>query len=439
MKNGWQFYQDIWQPAALAVSSMERHGLALDVEMCRLRAAECVAKQEEIGRQLNEWAGKEINWGSPKQKAEFFYTTRGWPVPPVSGNVRAVKRTKAGKNPTDEAAVLHLARSVSSDRDRQHLRLYCGYPDIKAKEHELSWKQAAKLQGFYEGLPQHAEVDGRVHTQLAALTRTGRLTSRNPNLQQIPPSVRDVFVAEPGRILLSFDYSALEWVVLAHIVAKRYADTSLADEIRDGRDPHQATADGMTARLGRPVTRAAAKILNYRSLYGGEAAGLAMQLETSVEIAEELTAAFEEARPGVAQWFLDAKDYVKTRSHCRTLLGRFLPIPEVKYIYLYKGKERDPKGALRKALNYPIQGSAADIVSMAMVRCSEHFNSTLQALGSRLLLQIHDELLFSVPEGWADAAAEVIKTEMEGCLKGVTEFLAPLKVEGGRGLRWGDC
>jgi DNA polymerase-1 len=433
VKDGWQFYQDVWQPAARAVSNMEQHGLQLDVELCNQRAAECVAKQEEIGRQLNEWAGKEINWASPKQKAEFLYGDRGWSVPGVCGNVRAVKGTKRDARPTDEMAVLHLARTVGSESDRHHLRLYCGYPDIRAKEHEPSWKQAAKLQGFYQGLPAHAEVDGRVHTQLAALTRTGRLTSRNPNLQQIPPSVRDVFVAEPGRILLSFDYSALEWTVLAHIVAKRYQDTSLADELRDGRDPHQATADGMTARLGKPVSRNAAKIINYSINYGKTAQGLAIQLEVTESEAGEMLDAFSEARPGIAQWLRDAADYVKTRGYCRTLLGRFLPIPEI------RGDRYKRQQGERKALNYPIQGSAADIVSMAMVRCSEQLNQPLRATGSRLLLQIHDELLFSVPEESADEAAALIKIEMEGCLRDVTEFCAPLKVEGGRGLRWGDC
>lgn len=434
MKNGWAFYGEVWQPAALVVSDMEDTGLALDVELCRKRAAECALTQEEIGRQLNEWAGKEINWASPKQKAELFYQDRGWAVPPVCGNVRAIKRTKAGKAPTDEAAVLHLARSLECVRDRQALRLYCGYPDIRARSNETNWKQAEKLRGFYEGLTKHVSTDGRIHTQLGALTRTGRLASRNPNLQNVPPVVRDVVVAEPGRTLVAFDYAALEWRILAHIVAKRYGDMSLVEEIREGRDPHQATADGMEKRLGKQVTRAAAKILNYSINYGKTAKGLAIQLEVTEEEAEQMLEAFREARPGVARWLSDAVDYVKTRGYCRTLLGRFLPIPEV------RGDRFARQGAERKALNYPIQGSAADIVSMAMVRCSERYNDRLRRMGSLLLLQIHDELLFSVPQcrDLEDIAAEM-KMQMETCLDGLTEFLCPLAVEMGSGERWGSC
>jgi DNA polymerase-1 len=433
VKTGWDFHNSVWHRAALVVSRMEAHGLSLDADLCRQREQECITQQQEIGELLNGWAGKEINWASPKQKAEFFYGDRGWDVPNTCGNVRAVKRVKPGARPTDEMAVLNLARSVPSQDDRHHLRLYCGYPDVKAKEHEVSWKTAEKLKGFYAGLPEHAAIDGRVHTQLGALTRTGRLASRNPNLQNVPPIVRGVFIAETGRTLVAYDFSSLEWRILAHIVAKRYGDSTLVEEIRQGRDPHQATADGMTERLGKPVSRAAAKIINYSINYGKTEKGLAIQLEVSEQEAGEMLEAFGEARPGVARWLDDAKDYVKTRAYCRTLLGRFLPIPEI------KGNRWDRMAAERQALNYPIQGSAADIVSMAMIGCSEMFNQRLQGLGSRLLLQIHDELLFSVPEENAEEAGAEIEARMVGCLEGVTEFLCPLQVEGGSGERWGDC
>jgi DNA polymerase-1 len=432
VKNGWQFYEQVWQPATRVVSQMESHGLLLDPDLCRARAEDCVTEQQRIGEQLNTWAGREINWGSPKQKAEFFYDTRGWPVPPICGNTRAVKRVQPGKRPTDEMAVLHLARTLPNEQDREHLRLLQGYPDVKAREHELSWAKIKTTKQFYEQLPKHAEVTGRVHTQLGALARTGRLTSKNPNLQNQPPSVRDVFRAGPGLVFLDYDFSGLEWRILAHIVAKRYDDTSLADEIRDGRDPHQSTADEMTQKLGQPVSRAAAKILNYRSIYGGASKGLAVQLGISDEQAEELTTAFELARPGVARWFQDAKEYVRTHGHCRTLLGRFLPLPEI------RGNRWDRLAAERQALNYPIQGSAADIVSMAMIKTSELYNDRLREMGVRLVLQIHDELLFEVPEGAVEAAGEEIKKQMEGCLEGF-DFRAPLAVEGGSGLTWGDC
>jgi DNA polymerase-1 len=433
MRNGWDFYQQVWGKAALVVSSLEAAGLRLDADLCRQREQECITQQTEIGAKLNEWAGKEINWASPKQKADYLYGDRGWPVPGVAGNVRAVKRVKPGARPTDEMAVLHLARTAGTAEDRHHLRLYVGYPDVHAKADEVSWKTAEKLRGFYAALPAHAAVDGRVHTQLSASTRTGRLASKNPNLQNVPPVVRSVFTAEPGRLLLSYDFSSLEWRILAHIVAKRYGDTTLVDEIREGRDPHQATADGMTERLGKPVSRGAGKIINYSINYGKTEKGLAVQLEVSEPEAGEMLEAFADARPGVAQWLEDAKDYVRTRAHCRTLLGRYLPIPEI------KGNRWDRMAAERQALNYPIQGSAADIVSMAMISCSELFNERLRALGSRQLLQVHDELLFSVPVENAEEAGEEIAARMVGCLEGVTEFLCDLAVEGGRGERWSDC
>jgi DNA polymerase-1 len=433
VKTGWDFHNSVWHRAALVVSRMEAHGLALDADLCRQREQECITQQQEIGELLNAWAGQEIKWNSPKQKAEFFYDQRGWPVPPVCGNVRAVKRTRPGKRPTDETAVLHLARGLPDGRDRSHLRLYCGYPDVKAKEHEVSWKTAEKLKGFYAGLPKHAAIDGRVHTQLGALTRTGRLASKNPNLQQIAPTIKDVFVASPGHVFLEFDYDALEWRILGHILAKRYGDFSIVNETKEGVDPHKSTADGMTAKLGRPIHRPAGKILNYSVNYKKTAQGLAVQLEVPESEGEALLEAFFEARPGIGRWQADAWDYTQTRKYCRTLLGRFLPVPEA------GGSRWDRMKAERKAVSFPIQGSAADIVNVASIACSEMYNNTLRELGSRLLLQVHDSLLFEVKEANADEAAVEIRARMTSCLEGVTEFLCPLSVSGGRGLRWGDC
>jgi DNA polymerase-1 len=412
---------------------MERHGVGLDQSLCVERERECIEQQAIIGAELNEWAGREINWASPKQKAEFFYDVKGWPVPPVCGNTRAVKRVRPGARPTDEAAVIHLAKTCQSPSDQARLRLYCGWPDIKAKEHELSWKKYEKLKGFYQGLPQHAAVDGRVHTQLAAMTRTGRLTSKNPNLQQITPRVKDVFVASPGKTFLEFDFKALELCVLAHIIAKRYDDFSLANELADGADPHQITANELSRILGTSVSRNHGKIINFSINYGKTAKGLSIQLGCSEEEAEALLEAFAEARPGVGQWLRDAVDYVRVREHCRTLLGRFIPIPEI------RGDRFQRQGADRKALNYPIQGSAADIVSAAMIRCSELYNPVLRGLRCQMLLQVHDSLLFEVGETEADDATEEIEKCMVTCLADVSEFLCPLAVTRGRGARWGEC
>jgi DNA polymerase-1 len=411
---------------------MESHGLGLDPDLCRQRAQECQEQQQAIGEQLNQWAGREINWGSPKQKAEFFYGTRGWPVPPVCGNTRAVKYVKAGKRPTDEMAVLHLARTLQNQEDRKHLRLLQGWPDVKAREHEPSWAKLKTTKQFYEALPAHAEATGRVHTQLGALARTGRLTSKNPNLQNQGPEIKDVFIAPEGCVFLEMDYSALELCILAHIVAKRYGDNSLAQEIEKG-DIHQATADGMTAKLGRPVSRAAAKILVYSLNYGKTAKGLAAQLGVSEDEAEDLINALLAAKPGVAQWLVDAVDYVKTHGYVRTLLGRYVPVPEIHANRFTRQK------AERLALNYPIQGSAADIVSVAMRDCSELYNGRLRDMGSKLVLQVHDSLLWTCPSNVvADVRAEV-ETRMTGCLEGLVDFRCKLSVAGGTGRSWGEC
>lgn len=431
--NGYDFYSRIWLPAAQAVSSMEEHGLHLDTAECDRAAAECLEKRAAIADQLNEWAGCELNWASTKQKAAYLYDVRGWPVPPICGSVKGVKQTRRDKRPVDEVALHWLAENVPDDADRAALRLLVGWRDVKEREHESSFRGEHNLVGFFRGLPEHARLDGRVHPSLAATTKTGRLASTNPNLQNQPPIVRRVFIAPEGHLLIAADFSGLEWRILGHIIARRYKDFSIVEETRAGIDPHQATADSMTQAVGWEVSRAYGKILNYAINYGKTEKGLAIQLGVSEAQAVQLLEAFFAARPGVARWLTDCVEYARQRGYCRTLLGR--------YRYLdYSGASRWQQYALdRQAKNSPIQGSAADIVSVAMIRCSEHNNDVLRSLQVRQILQIHDELLFECPADRVDDAAEEIQKQMAHCLEGVCEFLCPLETSKGVGVNWAEC
>lgn len=439
---GYDFYRRLWGPAALAVTAMEARGLGLCTFSCDVGAAQCRQEIAGIEEQLNTWAGTEVKWGSPKQVAEFFYDVKGWQVPTECGSVRAVKLVKDGKRPADEVACHRLAESVPEQVDREHLRLYAGWRDQPAKADTPAWKILTKRAQFYEGLPKHVASDGRIHPQLGASTETGRLSSRNPNLQNQPASVRWVFVPKKGYSLMAYDYSGLEWRILAHILAARYQDFSLVDDIKAGIDPHSATAKrmyGLECDVGdvkalHPEERAAAKIINYSVNYGKTAVGLAIQLGITVEAAEQLLAAFYGTNPGIRQWHWDAVDLARNTGYSRTLLGRYRFLDDIRARNSYVRQKAE-----RLALNTPIQGSAADIVAAAMVACSEEFNPVLRKMGVRQVLQIHDELLFEVPQGLEEEAGAEVETRMVSALEPHREFLCPLAVDGAWGPNWMEC
>jgi DNA polymerase-1 len=249
-------------------------------------------------------------------------------------------------------------------------------------------------------------------------TETGRLSSRNPNLQQIPKvkDFRKAFIPAEGHKLIVLDYAGLEWRVLAHILVYRYDDWSLVDEIKAGIDPHTATGEKMG------VDRHTAKILNYSINYGKSPTGLSLQLGIPMQKAKDTLAGFFRARPGIKRFHEDITEYARRSGFVRSLLGR----------YRYLDFNGNPRKAERQALNV-IQPAATDIVVCAMLkqdRVNRHNNA-------RLILQVHDELVVECPKENAEATLEATKKAMTNALVGVREFCCPLDVDGGIYDSWG--
>ncbi len=455
VKDGLSWYERYWRPCELVISDIEARGVPLDLELCPRKAVETQGEIDALTIQLRGWAGQDINWASPKQVAQFLYgtapaaatktgpviTPKGFDLPPVGGTLRAVQVRDEEETPTGGAALRYLADHAEDPTDREGL------------ETLLEWKDRSKLRAFWEGLPKHA-VNGRIHPQLGPNTETGRLSCKNPNLQQQPPDVREAFVAPEGYQLMELDYDALEWRILAHVLAHR-GDSSLLDEVLAGIDPHSATAVRMglcsgaveTVKEQNPKARADAKILNYSINYGKTGRGLGVQIRDrdgnpiGEQAGQALLDGFYKARPGIAKFHRDIITYAKANGYVRSLLGRRRYIPELQDERRWM-QERG--GRLAKNV---IQNCATDIVVLAMLRVNTNpeleslgwYSKELAELDCQLILQIHDSLLFQVPTANAAQARTVAARLMETCLEGVRDFLCPLGVSGGFGTNWGAC
>lgn len=465
--NAFDFYKDLWLPSELVISDIEANGVMLDPQVCEEEYERLAAELHPIEIFLDEWAGRDVNWRSPKQIAQVLYHEKGFTPPPVKGTLKAVQLTSEGEEPTGEASLQYLADHCEDEDDKEALWEL------------LKFKKLSREAMFSRDLPDYMDSAGHIHCGLDPKTETGRLAAKNPNLQQIPspgdvlreimglpePRVRQAFIASPGHVLLCLDYSGLEWRILAHILAQRYDDYSLVNDIKDGVDPHSATAQRMGQAFPNgifgpaaaipiadikkrfPHLRAIAKILNYSINYGKTGAGLGVQIRDEAgnpigkDAGQQLIDGFLAANPGIARFHEDITQYGKERGYVRTLLGRYRYIPQLRA----KKRWLFNKGR-RLALNTPIQGSAADIVTAAMLRCNPvahpelvntpWYSAALDQLGARLILQVHDELLFEVPEENAVPAMAVAVQLMENCLVGLRDFKCPLDVDGGIGPNW---
>lgn len=410
------FYDEVWNPSLYVLGEAERNGFDLDPDVCDTAVRELRLESEQLENELAAWTGNpELNWNSPKQVQKLLYETMGFNVPPVCGSLKAVKRTKKGKYPTDEAALTYLAQHDTDAR-----------PLLKVLEYKKSLKTIQRL----EKLPTFRDSSGRIHYQLSPSTDTGRLSAKNPPIQQIPKSetLRSAFVAGPGYKLVVADYSALEMRILAHFLAAKFDDWTLANDLAS-EDFHQATADRLS------ITRDMAKCVNYSVNYGKSAKGLAAQLDIHEDEADDILEAYYEAYPAITRWQIYCESYAQRNGFIRTLSGRYRHIPEIKEQY-YRGS------GYRKAINTPIQGSAADLVTAAMLKTNAapikelqekgHFNETLHNLCARFVCQVHDELIFRVPEENADAA----KAEVQRCMETAIPLLVPVPVEAHIGDNW---
>jgi DNA polymerase-1 len=399
---------EIELPLVRVLRETEQAGIKLDTRLLEEAARTIRADAEQLERDIWELAGEEFMIGSTQQLAEVLFVKLG---------LSRKRRGKTGFS-TD-------ARVLQAIRDE--------HPIVGKVER---WRELTKLaQTYLEPLPNWIDPrDGRLHTTFQQTnTATGRLSSINPNLQNIPIRtetgrvIRRCFVAEPGNVLLSVDYSQVELRVLAHIAGEEV----LKDIFRRGEDVHTETASAVFELPPEQLDvgmRSKAKMVNYGIVYGLSAYGLADRLQIDQGEAQEFIDRYLERFPAVAQFMKDAVVQAEQHGYVSTLFGRRRQIPEIR-----ARNWQTRKLGERLAVNSVIQGTAADIIKVAMV----HAHDALRAAGlqTRTILQIHDELLFEGPAEEADAAREIVCREMVAA----AVIDPPLVVEAGVGLNWLDA
>jgi DNA polymerase-1 len=407
------FYETVERPLAGIVAEMERAGVKVDkVELKRL-SEDFAQRMAAYEREITILAGHEFNIGSPKQLGDVLFGELGLP---------GGKKGKTGAYGTDAAILEQLA--LTHDLPRR----------------VLDWRQLAKLKSTYADalVGQIKPASGRVHTCFQmAVTSTGRLSSTEPNVQNIPirteegRKIRRAFVAEPGNLLLSADYSQIELRLAAHM-----ADIdALKDAFRGGIDIHALTASevfGVPVEGMDPNTRRRAKAINFGIIYGISAFGLAAQLSVPQSEAAAYIKAYFERFPGIRAYMDKTKEECRERGYVETLFGRKCFIPGIR-----DGNVSRRQFAERQAINAPLQGTAADIIKRAMARLPAALKR--EGLDARMLLQVHDELLFEVPEAQAAATAVLVKAIMEGACAPRATLSVPLVVETGTALNWDEA
>ena len=402
-------YDDIDLPLAPVLAVMERHGIRVDPAALASMSASLESEIRSLERCIWELAGSEFNINSPPQLAEILFDKMN--LAPSAKRGRARSRSTAA-DVLNELALLHeMPRKV------------------------LEYRELAKLKSTYvDALPPLIEpATGRLHTRFSQTgAATGRLSSSEPNLQNIPVrtelsrQIRAAFVAEPGWILLSADYSQIELRILAHFSE----DPVLVEAFRTSQDIHSRTAQevfGVGPMAQTPEHRRAAKVINFGIIYGLSPFGLAQNLQIDQKEAAKFIAAYFERYRGVKEYLDRGLEEVRRTGFTRTLFGRRRPIPEIS----------SPQFNLRNlaertALNTPLQGTAADIIKLAMIRIQQELESL--RLRSRMILQVHDELLFEVPPEELGQLSAIVRPAMEQ----VYPLSVPLVVDLKSGANWRD-
>jgi len=389
-------------PLVAVLGRMERNGVRIDSQLLRDAAKELEIQLQELMRRIWAIAGVEFNVNSPKQLAEILFDKLGLAV---------VRRTKTGRS-TDEDVLTRLAASH----------------ELPAEI--LAWRSLAKLKNTYlDVLPTLVNPEtGRVHTSFnQTVTATGRLSSSDPNLQNIPVRseigrrIRAAFVAAPGNVLISADYSQIELRIMAHLSG----DAELRAAFEHGEDVHARTAVAIFGGEPGAVTgeqRRTAKTINFGIIYGMGAFGLAQQLGIEQKQAKEFIERYFERYPGVRAWLDRTVEEARRTGYVETLLGRKRHLPEIQ-----STNRGVAQFAERMATNTPLQGTAADMIKKAMLAIDRDLPR-----GALMVLQIHDELLFDVPEALADELTALVRERMEG----VVRLAVPVIVDIGRGPNW---
>jgi DNA polymerase I len=401
-------YRDIDLPLAPVLYRMEKSGIRIDVEVLGQLSRRFGAEIDRVSEHIFELAGRRFNINSPKQLGEVLFTHMGLPAPLVRGKGKAIS----------------TAQEVLEQLAEQH----------QVPRLILEFRHLAKLKSTYvDALPLQADQNSRVHTTFqAAATATGRLSSVNPNLQNIPirtklgREIRAAFIAGPGTTLLSADYSQIELRLLAHLSG----DPLLVRAFANGDDIHTLTASevfGVPAESMDKETRNRAKAVNFGIVYGISAFGLAAQLGIPQAEARAYIDRYFARYQGVKGFIEKTLDAARRAGSVRTMFGRVRPIPDI------ESRNPNHRGfAERTAINSPLQGTAADLIKLAMIALDKKLAD--RRLKTRMLVQVHDELLFEVPEDETVEVAELVRTEMES----VIELSVPLLVDVGFGPNWRD-
>ncbi|MFQ1699654.1 DNA polymerase I [Loktanella agnita] len=408
-------YETLERPLVPVLAQMEMSGIKVDRDTLSRMSNAFAQKMAGLEDEIQEMAGRKFNVGSPKQLGEVMFDEMSLTLP--DGKMPSKGKTGAystGADVLEDLATLHdLPRRI------------------------LDWRQLSKLKSTYtDALQEHINAEtGRVHTSYSiAGANTGRLASTDPNLQNIPVRseegrrIREAFIAEPGKVIVSLDYSQIELRILAHIAEI----DALKQAFTDGLDIHAMTAsemfdvplDEMT-----PDIRRQAKAINFGVIYGISGFGLARNLRIPRSEAQGFIDRYFERFPGIRKYMDDTVAFAKETGYVQTLFGRRINTPEI------NAKGPHAGFAKRAAINAPIQGTAADVIRRAMIRMPE----AIADIPAKMLLQVHDELIFEVEESAADALTDAARAVMENASDPAVKLDVKLAVDAGRGANWAQA
>jgi len=402
-------YEDIEQPLVPILLEMEETGVLVDRKMLNTQSGELARKMIELEAKAHELAGGPFNLGSPKQLQQILFEQLGLPV---------IRKTPKGQPSTAEDVLVELA----------------GDYDLPAVI--IDYRSVSKLKSTYtDKLPlQIAESTGRIHTSYhQAVAATGRLSSTDPNLQNIPirtpegRRIRQAFVAPEGQVLLAADYSQIELRIMAHLSQ----DPGLMKAFADEQDVHRATAAEVFSMTPDEVTddqRRSAKAINFGLMYGMSAFGLAKQLGIARGEAQEYVNLYFDRYPGVKAYMDDIREKASANGFVETVFGRRLYLPEIN-----ARNANRRQYAERTAINAPMQGTAADIIKKAMIAVHQWLHD--ERPGARMIMQVHDELVFEVGKD----QVEPVRERVIELMNGAATLSVPLSVDAGVGANWDEA
>ncbi|MEE2978175.1 MAG: DNA polymerase I, partial [Pseudomonadota bacterium] len=402
-------YEQIEMPTSIVLQKMERNGVLIDADRLAKQSNELGLRLIELEAEAHKLAGQPFNLGSPKQIGDIFFNQMKLPV---------IKKTASGAPSTDEEVLQKLAED---------------YPLPKLL---LDYRGLAKLKSTYtDKLPKMVNPrTGRVHTTYGQATAvTGRLASTDPNLQNIPVRteegrrIREAFIAPEGSVIVSADYSQIELRIMAHLSQ----DEGLMRAFREGQDVHRATAAevfNVTPLEVTPDQRRVAKVINFGLIYGMSAFGLASNLGIGRDAAKLYIDRYFARYPGAANYMEETRQSAREQGYVETVFGRRLWLPDIN-----GGNGPRRQAAERAAINAPMQGTAADLIKLSMLAVQGWLEA--EAMRSRLVMQVHDELVLEVPQ---DELA-VVRERLPELMCSVATLRVPLVAEVGVGANWEEA